>query len=86
MGTGNVRMWGLQALPDTGAPRVVGKSLRGRSTRADPVALAEPEPPAASPDDGRTSRGGSGSAAARAARDEPSGSVPAAGRRDGGAP
>ncbi|MEU2334063.1 hypothetical protein ABZ770_15595 [Streptomyces sp. NPDC006654] len=56
VGIGNVRMWGLQALPDTGAPKLVGRSLRGRSARAAPVAPVEPR--AASPDDGRASRDG----------------------------
>ncbi|RPE45235.1 hypothetical protein EDD90_8498 [Streptomyces sp. Ag109_O5-1] len=43
VGTGNVRMCGLHALPDSGVPMVVGKSLRGRSGRLGP---ATPVPPA----------------------------------------
>ena len=98
VGTGTVRMCGLHALPDSGAPMVAaGKSPRCRSSR---LGTAVPDGPLAVSLDGsaglpgrvvrgpaaarRSSDDGSGSPAVRSGRGEPPGSEPEPVRRGEG--
>ncbi|MEU0964470.1 hypothetical protein ABZ357_03150 [Streptomyces sp. NPDC005917] len=91
VGTGNVRMCGLHAVPDSGAPGAPGeaeKSLRGRSGRLGPVTREEPAAVSAE-DEGagpaaprRPSDDGSGSSAPRTGRSEAVDSAADSGRRD----